>query len=140
MICVKKGFVVCLYYINDLFLRVFIPIEIIKNTIKMRRNFILTGILSLASLSLFAQKQEVKDFRYSGPYQVVKPIMVDSVDLNSSKYDLKSLLSSSVNAENVKGGIEWNGEELPGSESSALHLLSFDLQNRSYFKACIWQF
>lgn len=93
----------------------------------MRRNFILTGILSLASLSLFAEKQEVKDFRYSGPYPVVKPIMVDSVDLNSSKYDLKSLLSSSVNAENVKGSIEWNGEELPGSESSALHLLSFDL-------------
>lgn len=103
----------------------------------MNRNYILTGLLSLASLSLFAEKQEVKDFRYSGPYPVVKPIVVDSVDLNSAKYDLKSLLSSTVNVENVKGGIDWNGEELPGSESSALHLLSFDMQNRSYFKGTL---
>lgn len=98
------------------------------------------GCATLVSLPLVAQevgstqKQEVSAFRYAGPFVLHTPICADSVDLNGKKFESAALLSSNLNLETVKNGTEWSGEELPGSENVALHLLSFDLQNRSFFK------
>lgn len=88
-------------------------------------------------MPLLAEKLEVKDFRYSGPYLMQSPVMVDSVDLKGAKFDTLSLLKSNLNLDLVKKGASWSGEELPGAEGLALHLLSFDVQNRSYFKGTL---
>lgn len=100
----------------------------------MNRKFLLAGIASLIAMPLLAQKQEVKEFHYAGPFVVQSPVQMDSVDLNGSKFDAKSLLKSNLNLEQVKNGSAWSGEQLPGANSAALHLLSFDLQNRGFFK------
>ena len=103
----------------------------------MYKKVFLFGLSSLLSLSLFAEKIEVKEFRYAGPYFIKTPVMVDSVDLNGEKYDSKTLLKESLSLETVKNGIKWSGEELPETENPALHLLAFDFQNQNFFKGKI---
>jgi len=101
----------------------------------MKKSVALLALLSLISISLRAEKQQVKNFRYSGPYALHTPVNIDSVNFNSEKFKATSLLSSSLSLEAVKNGNAWNGEELPGSDSSyALHLIGFNLQNHGYFK------
>ncbi|MCF0202712.1 MAG: S9 family peptidase [Bacteroidaceae bacterium] len=65
--------------------------------------------------------------------------MADSLDLNGKKFEVKSALSASVNTDVLKKeGKLWSGEELPGHDKeNAVHLLTFKLQNRSFFKGKI---
>lgn len=100
----------------------------------MYRKHLLASILALVSMSLFAEKQEVKTFNYAGPFAIHNPIMIDSVDLNSEKFEAKSLLSSALNLDAVKNSTEWSGVELPGTaKGAALHMVAFRMQNRGYF-------
>ncbi len=65
------------------------------------------------------------------------PVMVDTTDVNGKAYAASSLLKSALNLESVKAGEERSGVALPGSPDGsryALHMVGFDLLNRSYLK------
>ena len=49
-----------------------------------------------------AQEATLSAFRYAGPYQLTAPLMVDSVDVNSKKFDVSSLLGTHLSFESIK--------------------------------------
>ena len=99
----------------------------------MKKTILWASALCL-SLGAFAESIEVKTFRYAGPYAVQQPFMVDTVDVNSKTFTLKSLLDTPLSLESLKEGTTFSGEVLPVTEGHALHLLSFTLQNTMYAK------
>ena len=99
----------------------------------MKKTILWASALCL-SLGAFAESIEVKTFRYAGPYAVQQPFMVDTVDVNSKTFTLKSLLDTPLSLESLKEGTTFSGEILPVTEGHALHLLSFTLQNTMYAK------
>ncbi len=75
----------------------------------------------------------VKNFRYAGPFPVYAPVAIDSVDVNSRKFDIKSVLEMPLNLNAALAGNSTSGEVLPGDASTpALHVISFDITNRGY--------
>lgn len=82
------------------------------------------------------EKVEVKSFRYAGPYEVKAPVMMDSVDVNRKKFDMKQLMDAAVKMDGE--GSAFEGVFAPvSSESAALHTLSFSMTNTSFGKAKI---
>lgn len=74
----------------------------------------------------------VNDFRHYGPVPVYQPFQLDSTDVNGQKYDAGSLKDIKLNRSLVKEGTAWSGVELPGADTTALHLMGFTLSNRDY--------
>ena len=62
----------------------------------------MAGALCL-SLGASAENIEVKSFRYAGPYAVQQPYMVDSVDVNSKAFSLKTMLDTPLSLEVLDG-------------------------------------
>ena len=56
----------------------------------MKRNILILSALC-ACCSLFAEEVTVKQFRYAGPYEIKKPFLADSLDVNSKKFTEKEL-------------------------------------------------
>lgn len=80
--------------------------------------------LTATALALAANTKPDISIRYDGPYAVAQPFAIDSLDVNSKKYDPADMpLPASLN-----GAKAFNGtiKGLPGSD--AVHYLSFDLQ------------
>ena len=85
------------------------------------------------SAMLNAQEATLSAYRYSGPSQLTMPLMVDSVDVNSKKFDVSSLLGTHLSFESVKDADVRTDMVLPGCESAhALHLVGFTLKNSEY--------
>ena len=76
---------------------------------KISRRLIPLAMAGALSLVANAEIIDIKSMKYSGPFSINNPVMVDSVDVNSKKFDVKSLLktplslSSASNGETVSG-------------------------------------
>ena len=97
-------------------------------------------ILTLFALaiSVFAGAEEitVDSFRHAGPFPVMKPFMVDTVDVNSKPFDARKFLDMQVSAEGLKGAPAAPGDALPGYDGgTALHWAGFSLSNSGFAKA-----
>ena len=88
------------------------------------RDFLLTSFLVLSS-SMTASAKDIKvdKFRIAGPFKLVAPVMVDSVKHDSSKFDSKSLLDSSVNLDILKSATQTVDSVLPKNDSEAYSML-----------------
>jgi dipeptidyl aminopeptidase/acylaminoacyl peptidase len=94
--------------------------------------FSLSLLAALTSLSALAESVEVKEFTYRGPVVVGAPVMIDTLDVKSRPYDVKSALRYHVNLDALPAS-SWSGEIAPGStEGVALNFLSFPLVNKRY--------
>lgn len=98
--------------------------------------------LSLAGLATLwlgasAEKIDVTSFRYQGPFVVNHPVMVDSVDVNSKKFDRTSLLATPISLETAANGREITGDVVLGSNRDAIHLLNFSIDNERYVTATL---
>ena len=101
----------------------------------MKKQILLAGALFATMLAL-AENIDVKSFRYAGPYVVQQPFMVDSVDVNSKAFAMKSLLDTPLSLDLLEQGTVFNGEVLPNvSDGHALHLVGFALQSHVYTEA-----
>ena len=101
----------------------------------MKKQILLAGALCAGMLAS-AENIDVKSFRYSGPYVVQQPYMVDSVDVNSKAFAMKNLLETPLSLDMLEQGVVFNGEVLPSVEDGhALHLMGFSLQARAYTEA-----
>ena len=97
-----------------------------------------------ASLDANAETIDVQKFKYAGPYPVVTPWMVDSVNVKEKKFSLDNLLDSPLSFEKweaAKGKTsvvtEQQMSSLVEGKQNALHLASFTMANTSRTKATI---
>ena len=100
----------------------------------MKKTLLLAGALCM-SLWAIAENIEIKSFRYAGPYPIQKPFMIDSVDVNSKPFSVKSVLDNYVSLDVLKNALPQTLESLPAISGNALHVLGFEVQNTSYTKA-----
>lgn len=106
------------------------------------------NILILSALcsccSLWADEVVVRHYKYAGPYEVKKPFLADSLDVNSKKFTEKELLNATLPFCNLAQSGQTidaaaSGElTLPASSSPyALHLVSFYLNSDRYVKGTL---
>lgn len=67
----------------------------------MKRNMLLLAAIC-SCCNLFAEEVIVKQFRHAGPYEVKKPFLNDSLDVNSKKFTEKELLKTAIPFSNVR--------------------------------------
>ena len=81
----------------------------------------------------------VKNFRYAGPFIINTPAIIDSVDVNSRKFEAKRVLDMPVNIERaMSGATVFDGTVVKGVEGAAAsHLLGFNMTNTGYTTAQI---
>jgi len=90
-------------------------------------------LMLLASTSVFADGIDVKSFRYVGPFSVQQPVMMDSTNVNSKKYELKSVLDSQIDLKSVEKGSVVSEPVINGKDA-ALHMLGFTISNTVFTK------
>ncbi len=94
----------------------------------------LTLAATMAAAGANADKVDVKKFRYSGPFSITNPLMIDSVDVNSGKFDISSLLDTPASLSSAKKGNLISATSLPASQGNSLHLINFRVDNQRYFE------
>ena len=94
---------------------------------------ILPLALSLGMVTgVSAEIVNVTSLRHAGPFSVKAPYQVDSVDVNSKKFDVSSLVDLPLSLDLVAEGKVFNDSILPSASGNALHLLSFKIDNPRY--------
>lgn len=76
---------------------------------------------------------DVTEMNYSGPFKLNIPVMTDSVDANSKKFDISSLLETPVSLNRAFENNSISVTEIPASDGTALHFLKFRVDNNHYF-------
>lgn len=106
----------------------------------MKRNMLLLAAI-YSCYNLFAEEVIVKQFRYAGPYEVKKPFLNDSLDVNSKKFTEKELLKTAIPFNNIRLSAQTldanvNGEQTLPASSLPYHigLASFYLNSDRYVK------
>ncbi|MDE6809008.1 MAG: S9 family peptidase [Muribaculaceae bacterium] len=89
----------------------------------------MAGALSLASQ---AEIINISSMKYSGPFSINNPVMVDSIDVNSKKFDTASLLKTPLALSAAGKGETVSGPVKLQSTGTALHMLHFTLDNERY--------
>ena len=109
----------------------------------MRKNMLLLAAIC-SCYNLFAEEVIVKQFRYAGPYEVKKPFLQDSLDVNSKKFTEKELLKTAIPFSNGRQSAQFletdtNGESMLPGTSQACHigLASFYLNSDRYVKGSL---
>lgn len=106
----------------------------------MNRNILILSALCVCS-QLFAEEVTVKSYKYAGPYEVKKPFVLDSLDVNKKKFTEKELLKTSVSFDNIRQNSRTlNAGETgllllpaaPSSQECNLSLVSFYLNSDRY--------
>lgn len=86
--------------------------------------------LSVSAMAL-AEGVNVDTLRYAGPYVLRQPLMIDSTDVKSNKFDAKKLLDAPLRLDLVEeGSVLTNGVVASDEKQSALHLLGFSISNK----------
>ena len=100
----------------------------------MKKRLLWAFALSWA-LSATADEWPVNQFQYAGPFHLQQPYRVDSVDVHSKSFQPEQWLDAPLSLSVLdKQGNPVNA--LPGnSQTTALHLARFVLENRTYTEA-----
>lgn len=88
------------------------------------------ALLVPGTFSVSAETIDVKSFRYSGPYSVIKPFQVDTVDINGRSYGNDNILDAPLSFEALRNAPEVSS--ISSTEAESIHLLGFALQNTGY--------
>lgn len=104
----------------------------------MKKNILILALCLLGSASLSAESIKVDSFRHAGPYPVMKPYMVDEVNVNSKAFDEKTMLEAQLSKEGLKAGNTVSGNSLPQANADyALNWAAFTFQNTGYATATL---
>lgn len=101
----------------------------------MKRIVLVFAVLLAAIASAAAQSFDVTSFRYAGPYEVIAPYVVDSLNVDGKPYKAEDMLKSKLSMADLKGAAKVSA--LPESTKDALHLLAFNIENTLFAKASI---
>lgn len=102
----------------------------------MRRiHLLLCAAALLAGTSVWADKLPVNMFRYAGPFNLLQPYQIDSVNVKQKAFEPGRLLDTPLSFAAVRQGGE-TCSQLPATSTAggsyALHLASFMLENRCF--------
>ncbi|MCM1356347.1 MAG: prolyl oligopeptidase family serine peptidase [Staphylococcus sp.] len=103
----------------------------------MNLRFIPLALAGVASLMATAEKIDISSMKYSGPFAINAPVMIDSVDVNSKKFDVASLLKTPLSLSAANKGTARDGAIVLRSDGNALHLLNFTIDNERYATATL---
>lgn len=92
---------------------------------------------AIISSDISADKIDVTGLRYSGPFPINSPIMTDSIDAGSKKFNVSSILDLPVALPKTGQGRLLESPEIPASEGNAIHFLNFRIDNNRYFEGSI---
>lgn len=104
------------------------------------------NILFLATIctccNLYAKELVINSFRYAGPYEVNRPFLNDSLDVNSKRYTEKELLKTVIPFNNVRQSTQILNTEsyekkIPASYPWQVELSSFYLNSDRYVKGIL---
>lgn len=99
----------------------------------MKFSFLIPA-LACASL-VHADNLKVTEFDYYGPFPVVTPFMVDSLDVNSGGFSVASALKQPLEKKASRpSGKRVTGPVAPGHSAPAVHLLAFSVENSEFAK------
>ena len=91
----------------------------------------IAALLAAGTVALAADTLKVNSFRYSGPVTVTAPHSVDSLGTDGKPFGMDSILGTGLSAGALRNaGVR---SDIPAS-GSALHLLGFGVENRSFAK------
>ncbi|MDE6048387.1 MAG: prolyl oligopeptidase family serine peptidase [Paramuribaculum sp.] len=95
---------------------------------------LVAAVLTAVSVSAMASDTiKVESFRYAGPFPIGSPVVIDSLDVNSQKFDINSVLDLPTNIKSALSGGHTTGTVLlPGGDVPAINVISFDVTNRGY--------
>ena len=93
--------------------------------------------LLLLPLAMKADVVNVSPVKYAGPFVVKTPYMVDSLDVNVKKFDVKSLLDTPLDLNLANSGKTIKNPSIKSSKENALHLISFAVDNQGYVSGTI---
>ena len=84
------------------------------------------------TMLLNAENIEVSSFKYAGPYALIQPYQVDSVDVKSKSWSAESLLDTPVSFALLQKAEVKQAEDFISPSDYALHLAGFELENTHY--------
>ena len=85
-----------------------------------------------------ADTLKVSQFRYTGPYLLRQPVMVDTIGIDRQPYKSDDLLDTPVSLLNAGKGEAYTSALAPQcKDGNALHLLQFTIANSRYTKATV---
>ena len=91
-------------------------------------------IVLVSSIAVYGETIEVKQFKYAGPFSVFKPLMIDTVDVNSKAFDTKNFLDTPLSFSSLENA--QTVSVLSGSSDGyELHLAEFLVENRMFAEA-----
>lgn len=99
----------------------------------MKRLTLVIILLSAIAGSASAEKIDIRSFHHAGPYKVLRPFVLDSLDVKGEKYD-----SSKIIGTNISDKALWQSPmtgALPECASDEIHLIGFNVETRSFAKA-----
>ena len=89
--------------------------------------------LALAfALQVSSAEIPVTSFKHAGPYPVATPFMVDSLNVKSEAYSLKSVLKAPLTKAGLESASFIPAGSLGTSDKDALNWISFSFQNSGY--------
>jgi hypothetical protein len=74
----------------------------------MKKQILLAGALCW-NLLAHAETIHVQSVRYAGPYEIQKPFMIDSVDVNAQPFSINKVLQTVLNPD-----LLWNAQSIKG--------------------------
>ncbi len=102
----------------------------------MMKRLTILALLLAATTSVPANDTiQINSFRYAGPFEVTVPHLVDSLNIDGKKFQMKSFLDVPLSLDAVNDACVVS--TVPECDKDALHLLGFNIENRIYAKASI---
>ena len=98
----------------------------------MKKQLLFALALTMTAMAS-AKDIQVKTFRYAGPFDVPRPVLLDSVDAQQRPFTPSSLLDTPLHLDLAQDGQLFSGALTPTSPAPcAMHLLQFSVQNGAY--------
>ena len=100
------------------------------------KKFMFLALALALSISAGAEDVTVRRFRLAGPFPVMKPYIVDELDVNSRPFETGSLLDSPLSSDALENATLVSGDALPTCDGSySLGLAAFALESSGYAEA-----
>ena len=101
----------------------------------MKRKLFFSVLALAISAAASAETISIASFKYAGPFEVLTPHLVDTVDVSGRAFAVESALDRELSFGQLALSQTVSG--LPPSGPTALHLLGFSLENSLYAKATL---
>ncbi len=93
------------------------------------RKTLMCALAVTLSATLNAEEINVDSLRHVGGFAVPRPVMIDSTDVNSKKFDDTKIIDTPLRLDLIDKGELLTDSVLPKGDTDALHLLGFTVSN-----------